>query len=260
MTAEGGEKRLYVKRVLSFIAGAAVVAGAFMVWFHRSETTLKDILAEDGYLELVPPSEFHGPGTLNTVEAFEDGSIRLLPTCEIDQALLSARRRESRTHDQEFEERLSGSFDVKAELAQKLQAASNSGLNLGAIKSITVRLENTKILTMSDEALFSLRNDLLVNNCAAAVSINLGAGGLVCQSQSVLQTDMIYEVVLEEQVSAEQKMQILRDVSGALELDLAREGSNRIQGKSLFYGVKLNRHGVFKPGPDAIPVECPIAQ
>lgn len=235
----------------------AVTVFVYVIWKILFPPAPKDILARAGYLEIVPPSTFHGPGTINTIEDISAGSVQLHPTCEIDDATLLEFRTVSETLDQEVRERLHGDFNATAVIENALASAAEAEIYLKSIESVTVRFENSKILMMSDEALFKVLNKLLQKDtCAEVVKISIDNGGRVCQSQSVFQADVTYEIALEQDVELAQQAEIMEGVSEALKLHLSRERGNILQAKSLYYGIKLSPLGVPLNIPGAKPVIC----
>ena len=83
---------------LVFVAIGLVMVAAW-VGFPRKKHTITAILSETGYFEVVPPSTFGGPGTINTIEYLSNGRLELHPTCDVDPTLLADKIRKSPTVD-----------------------------------------------------------------------------------------------------------------------------------------------------------------
>src|SRR5262245_50729079 len=69
-----------------------VAMGALICWIWLtapSGETMEGMLLKYGYLEMLPPSHFHGPGTINTIEVTSDKRIKLHPTCDMDAQYLA---------------------------------------------------------------------------------------------------------------------------------------------------------------------------
>lgn len=90
---------------LVFVAIGLVMVAAW-VGFPRKKHTITAILSETGYFEVVPPSTFGGPGTINTIEYLSNGRLELHPTCDIDPALLADKIRKSPTVDRDLKQSL----------------------------------------------------------------------------------------------------------------------------------------------------------
>ena len=105
-----------------------VAIGLVMVWglggFPRKKQTITAILSETGYFEVVPPSTFGGPGTINTIEYLSNGRLELHPTCDIDPALLADKIRKSPTVDRDLKQSLEKNLDVSAQVRDKLSAVA----------------------------------------------------------------------------------------------------------------------------------------
>ncbi|MGD5712543.1 hypothetical protein QUT19_22670, partial [Xanthomonas citri pv. citri] len=89
----------------------AVYAG-----YPRKKQTITAILSETGYFEVVPPSTFGGPGTINTIEYLSNGRLELHPTCDVDPNLLVNKIQKSRTMDRDLKQSLEKKLDVSAQV------------------------------------------------------------------------------------------------------------------------------------------------
>src|SRR5437879_13647654 len=79
---------------------AAIGFSLLFIIVLQPDENLTNILQSFGYLEMIPPSNFHGPGTINTIEAISVNKIKLHPTCEMDGQSLASLTRSSLTVDQ----------------------------------------------------------------------------------------------------------------------------------------------------------------
>lgn len=109
-------------------------------------------------------------------------------------------------------------LSVSGEIREKLEAAAD----ISQISSIHLKLENTKVLLVTDEALLLARDALLRGRCQDAVELNVSNGGLVCQTRAVLEADVIYEIEYNDKVAVGERAQLTAEVAAKLKLD-ARE-------------------------------------
>ncbi|MGY3462069.1 hypothetical protein ACVWW5_007519 [Bradyrhizobium sp. LM3.4] len=106
-----------------FVAIALVMVSVY-AGFPRKKHTITAILSETGYFEVVPPSTFGGPGTINTIEYLSNGRLELHPTCDIDPTLLTGKIQRSRTVDRDLKQSLEKKLDVSAQVRDKLSAVA----------------------------------------------------------------------------------------------------------------------------------------
>jgi hypothetical protein len=63
-----------------------------------------------------------------------------------------------------------------------------------------------RILTIPHEGLLNVRGQYLKGNCEEAIIWNLRAGASVCQTEEVLQADIVYRIELEDRLGASEKL------------------------------------------------------
>ena len=219
----------------TFIAIALVIVAVWFTWPRQGKETITAILLETGYFEIVPPTTFGGPGTINTIEFLNNGKVEMHPTCEIEPGFLIDKIQKSQTVDRELKQSLEKKLDVSAEVREKLAAVTG----ITQISSINLKLENTNILLITDESLISARHALLKGECEDAVIENVSNGGIVCQTRSVLEADVMYEIKYSDTVSIDERAKLTSEVAAKLNLDARQDADNRISGHQLFFGVKL---------------------
>ena len=218
-----------------FIAIALVIVAVWFKWPRQGKETITAILLETGYFEIVPPSTFGGPGTINTVEFLSNGKVEMHPTCDVGPGFLADKIQTSQTVDRELKQSLEKNLDVSAEIREKLAAVAG----ISEISSIHLSLENAHILLITDESLISARNTLLKKECEEAVLENISNGGLVCQTRSVLEADVVYEIKYDDAVSIGERARLTSEVAAKLNLDAKQDADNRVSGHQLFFGVRL---------------------
>jgi hypothetical protein len=92
---------------------------------------------------------------------------------------------------------------------------------------------------ITDESLISARHALLKGECEDAVIENVSNGGIVCQTRSVLEADVMYEIKYSDTVSIDERARLTSEAAAKLNLDARQDAGNRISGHQLFFGVKL---------------------
>ena len=220
---------------LVFVATGLVMVAAW-VGYPRKKQTIAAILSETGYFEVVPPSTFGGPGTINTIEYLSNGRLELHPTCDIDPALLADKIRKSPTVDRDLKQSLEKNLDVSAQVRDKLSTVAG----MQQVDSIHLKLENANILLISDESLISTRNALLKAECEDAIALNLSSGGVVCQTRSVLEADVVYEIKYHNTISMEERAKLTSEIAAKLELDAHQGSDDKVSGSQLFFGIRLS--------------------
>jgi hypothetical protein len=221
-------------------SGVFVAIGLVMVavWigFPRKKHTITAILSETGYFEVVPPSTFGGPGTINTIEYLSNGRLELHPTCEVDPAILTGKIQKSPTVDRDLKQSLEKNLDVSAQVREKLSAVTG----MQQVESIHLKLENANILLVSDEALISARNALLKAECEDAVIQNISSGSAVCQTRSVYEADVVYEIKYHNKVTMEERAKLTSEIAAKLDLDAQQGADDKVSGSQLFFGIRLS--------------------
>jgi len=157
------------------------------------------------------------------------------PTCDVQPGFLADKIQRSPTVDRELKQSLEKKLDVSAEVREKLEAVAG----ISQISSINLKLENANILLVSDESLISARHALLKGECEDAVIENVSNGGMVCQTRSVLEADVIFEIKYDDTVSIGERAKLTSEAAAKLNLDARQDADNRISGHQLFFGVKL---------------------
>lgn len=226
------KRAVYVSAVIALLVAAIAV---FNILRPVAATqTLADALKRSGYLEIRPASNFDGPGTIVTVDSRTDDYVMLHPTCNMDWAELSGLWQSSPSVDTDTARLLSGEFKLSADFLK------GAGLKVGAGAEIDVKIENTKILVLSDESRIGLSVKYLKDNCLQAVKQAISRDKkCVTQPISVMQADLVYRAKLSDSVAASDKAEIRDKMSVALSTNGASDSSDAITGKGLFIGLKL---------------------
>jgi hypothetical protein len=231
---------------------ALVIVAVWFMWPRQRHDTIAAILLETGYFEIVPPTTFSGPGTINTVEFLSDGKVAMHPTCDVEPTFLSDKIQKSQTVDRELKQSIEKKLDVTGELKENLAAAAD----MSQIGSIHLKLENASILLITDESLLSVRHSLLQGECEDAVIENVSNGGVVCQTRAVLEADVVYEIGYNETVSIDERAKLTSDAAAKLNLDARQDADNQILGHQLFFGVKLAPNPIVAGNPSPSALKC----
>jgi hypothetical protein len=234
---------VWVKKRRVIIGPVALVAIGFLFWcLWPSGETPADVLRPLGYLEMIPPSHFNGPGTISTMEVLDDNKFTLYPTCQIDQELLSKLTMESKTVETSLVQRLNKSFNIIPQIKEMVSAEFADD----KVKDITISLKNVKILLMTDEGMFRVREEVIKDSCQKAIENNLQNGGVMCQTRSVIEADVIYKIEYEENASLKGPIS---------KLGGGQKKSREQKGERLFYGVRLAPNGIILNTPGAQPAD-----
>jgi hypothetical protein len=206
--------------------------------------TPEDVLYKMGYYPIVPPSQFYGPGTFNTVEKLDDGTVDLHPLCKIDKMTLKNYWEASPTTNRQFLYALEKRADVKAKILSQFASSITSD----TVQNIKGSYSESKIILMPKESLIKVQKEYLQGPCEEAVEVNLKEGGEVCQSISVIQAKIVYEVIFDDKIKSDLKAKIVEKTKTFLGAEVKFVGDNKIMGDDLFFAVKLSKHCLTMKG------------
>ena len=205
-----------------------------------------------GYLEIVPPSNLHRPGSINSVEFTNGGRVQLHPTCNIDHSETWEELRGSATVDSN----MSQWVNTKHEVSGSIVGFFASGVEVTKIEKVYLEIKNARILALTDETLMRIRRDVLKGDCQEAVTWNIRNGANVCQARAVIEADFVYSISYEEGVSAKLQSDITSQIAATLDLGTSEIGESHISGKKLFFAVKLDPYGIILDTPEARKSQC----
>lgn len=205
------------------------------------------IVHNSGFAQVMPPGNFYGPGTINTVEPLEDGSLKLHPTCDIAEEDLVVHHRVSPTVERSFMSVVEGRInaEVSAKVLPSLGFAGKEG------QVVQLKLKNVSQILISDEWLFKIRDMYLTGACEQAIVHNLKAGATVCQTAFVLQVDLVYRVSRNLVLTAEQRGILEEKVKASLGIGGNSDHFEEMRGDSLYFGVRLMTECIVLPGVEA---------
>ncbi len=240
----------------------ALVAAFFMplialgAWYVLTEPGQEDpsanelgkFLLDSGYYEASPPSRLYGPGTINMVETLSNGALRLHRACNVSEDVLESMWIESSTGNTKIKSHDQNEFIATAQ-AKALVASDTAGER---ITRITVSLQDVRVVTMSHEDLIKTQKEYLKGTCAEVVAINLRNGAKVCQTDEVLQADLVYRVSYADGIESTQKAELAKQIAAKTQLTLNESQVEELRGENLYYGIKLSLNCFYLVGEDQL--------
>ena len=173
------------------------------IWYLATRTSdtddqLRRIVEKYGYSAVTPPSRLFGPGTFTTVEKLSNGTLQLRPTCIMDDGTLAAKWSKSPTVDESLVSAIEQTFASSAKALDSIESNTTGK----RVKGFDFALRNIYVVTLSDEGLRGVRRQYLKDACEEVVIGNLRAGSAVCQSEEVLEADLVYKTNVEDEIGA----------------------------------------------------------
>jgi hypothetical protein len=200
-----------------------------------TEDKLRGIVEKYGYSAVTPPSRLFGPGTFTTVEKLSNGNLKLHPTCIMDDGTLAAQWSKSRTVQQSLISAVEQTF------ASSATALDVSDTNAAGkrVRGFAFSLRNIHVVTLSDEGLRGVRRQYLRDSCEEVVIGNLRAGAAVCQSEEVLEADLVYRTLNEDELQAGANVGITGRATGSVTGDQQAKERYDVRGDDLFLGARV---------------------
>jgi hypothetical protein len=114
------------------------------------------------------------------------------------------------------------------------------------VKGFDFALRNIYVVTLSDEGLRGVRRQYLRDDCEAVVIGNLRAGADVCQSEEVLEADLVYKTNVQDQLGASVKGGIAGRATGSVASDQQGKNHFETRGDDLFLGARVGDRYCFQ--------------
>jgi hypothetical protein len=209
---------------------------------------LRSALKTYGYVELKPPSQLMGPGTLVWVsdkEPFTAGVI-----CSADKVLgADWRPTESPTMNTELAKTAKRGVNFKVDLAQ---IVTGNG-KVDHIKDVSMSLKNAKLFEVTDYDV-EQRSNTLDCRCLRALQRRQRAGFTVTMIQSSLQADVTYHIRWEntESLDVQAKIAQLEQLAVSLGLNNSTVTDKTISADSLYWGIRADDFLAWMYSPDNI--------
>ena len=200
------------------------------IWYLATRTSdtddqLRRIVEKYGYSAVTPPSRLFGPGTFTTVEKLSNGTLQLRPTCIMDDGTLAAKWSKSPTVDESLVSAIEQTFASSAKALDSIESNTTGK----RVKGFDFALRNIYVVTLSDEGLRGVRRQYLKDACEEVGIGNLRAGAAVCQSEEVLEADLVYKTNVEDEIGAGVKGGIAGRATGSIASDQQPKNAMRCE-------------------------------
>ena len=167
---------------------AVPVAYVVFAWLHAADVDYFDAAIKNLGFELaVPPSRLYRPGSLYVVDAH--GHITSI-VCGVPETLYNEYVEISSTTSLAAQQRLSGGLSTAA-----LVDEINAKIGARAVKKVSVRLTDVSVLAITMGNLNRIGTTLMSDQfCSETVAKLLAQGFPVCQGQSILEANAVYQI------------------------------------------------------------------
>ena len=150
---------------------------------------------------------------------------RLRPTCIMDDGTLAAKWSKSPTVDESLVSAIEQTFASSAKALDSIESNTTGK----RVKGFDFALRNIYVVTLSDEGLRGVRRQYLRDDCEEVVIGNLRAGADVCQSEEVLEADLVYKTNVQDQLGASVKGGIAGRATGSIASDQQPKNAMRCE-------------------------------
>jgi hypothetical protein len=232
-------------RAVAVAAMLLVPLLSFAAWYvptmQQEQDDFPVILKQYGYSAMALPSRLFGPGTIMTVETLRSGALDLHLACRVDDAELEQRWQSSPAMEMSFKTGVKQTFRSSA-LAHKL---IDYGLFGERASATDLSLQDIKIVTLPYSDLIALRSKYLREACEQAVVWNLKQGAKVCQSEEVLQADVVYKNAANDRIDIDVKLKPIESAGASGKIDNHGTLNKTGKGDDLFLGIKVRLNHCF---------------
>ena len=217
------------------------------IWYWATRTSdtddqLRRIVEKYGYRAVTPPSRLYGPGIFTTVETLPNGTIKLHPTCTMDDDKLAALWSKSPTVDESLFSAIEQTFASSAKALDSIESNATGK----RVKGFDFALRTIYVVTLSDEGLSGVRSKYLKDACEENVIWNLRAGARVCQSEEVLEADLVDKTNVQDELGAGAKVGIAGRATGSVASDQQAKNHFETRGDDLFLGARVGDRHCFQ--------------
>lgn len=220
---------------------AALVAAmvAFVFLGGPDNQDLKRLLADNGFIELRPPSMLVQPGTW--VEVQKRNPLRLATVCSPQSALGLTKEQllQSASANTSLTRSFDGSYDIGLEALNLGNFATKSKI----VQSVELRLSKVRLIELADDEIFKSlpRRDPA---CAEAIRARLENNpDTLTMIDTVLIADAEYRFTFKGDADAGARSQLVDAVAtkAGLSIGAQRSDSSVLIGRDLVWGVKDDR-------------------
>jgi hypothetical protein len=160
----------------------------------------------------------------------------------MDDGTLAATWSKSRTVDESLFSAVEQTFAASAKALDVIESNTTGK----RVKGFDFALRDIYIVTLSDEGLRGVRRQYLKDACEEVVIGNLRAGAAVCQSEEVLEADLVYKTNDEDGLGGSVKGGIAGRATGSIGSDQQAKKRYEVRGDDLFLGARVGQRHCFR--------------
>jgi hypothetical protein len=139
------------------------------------------------------------------------------------------RRQTTRCESPTVDESLVSAIEQTFASSAKALDSIESNTTGKRVKGFDFALRNIYVVTLSDEGLRGVRRQYLKDACEEVGIGNLRAGAAVCQSEEVLEADLVYKTNVEDEIGAGVKGGIAGRATGSIASDQQPKNAMRCE-------------------------------
>ena len=228
------------QRSASLIALVILVPVAIFIFVRLQKFedggSIGEILSQNGFVELKPPSTLVPPGTW--VRVLSTNPLHLGVVCPPETALgLDGTNLllYSSSADTETISKLSSSFDLGAKALAKVKGESK----FSEVKIISLYLKNIRVIELPDDVVMQGLQKR-APHCREAIRFRIEEMKPVSMIKSVLIADVYYRVEFNRELGSGTEANLKKQLAMELDLrmDVGEDGSSSLVGRNLIWGIR----------------------
>lgn len=238
-------------RLRSWLIGVVLVlpVALYFLWHSGNRVSLSDVLKENGFIELKPPSTLVPPGTWVSVLSQEPLHVGIICTPQTSLGLIGTDHlKDSDSVSSEIASQLGSSFKLSSEALSVLKSHGD----FEDIAGVSFRLLNVRLHEIPDNVVLGglPKREM---TCREAIRFRADQGESVTMIKSVLMADVDYELTFARNLDSDSEADAKRRLALKLDLRLSKDvgGEVRIVGRNLIWGIREDRalalHGLGLP-------------
>ena len=221
----------------------------YYLYFVRQSDALQGVIEEFGFFPVVPPNDSALVGSFYYVNLNGKGAQ---PVCSASLDKVRALMVSSNMSNQHA----NILREAKANFGADILDLVNAKLGDSVVSQIEYSFSDVYMHQMDGNSLFEIEKDLFEStNCDELVGEYIDNLGLVCQVQSAIMATVNYVAIRRDGTKIETSADA-RKISDGLQVDsfvaTSGDGTSRIEGKALYYGMRFKPRCVTKPGESAV--------
>ena len=231
--------RMLTHRALPIGAVFVLPIVVFLLWPAGDPVSIGQVLKENGFVELKPPSTLVPPGTWVNVLSSEPMHLGIICPPETS---LGLRDEEQLRDSTSISMQMTSSLRSEFSLGSKAVESLKSGGEFEDVASISFQLANVRLLEIPDDVVIGGLQER-VGSCRDAIRFRVQQGDAVTMIKSVLMADADYKVTFSRELSSESQVKMRRRLALEMDLRMKRDESGvaRITGRNLIWGVREDR-------------------